>query len=601
MIARRYPIILITILLCSYAAPTLDNLTLSNVENSSKTSSRSVACSADVCISEVLVNAYGAETGAVGPNDWTSGEWVELHNQGTSVVDLSTWALEDHYNRPLSMTTNHVVYPSSATNVELAPGDFIVLARNGDGGSCGFCLKNSNGMVNLKDATGGLVHTISWTSSPTEGTSLVEDASNPTADWVESATLSPGEANQGGTPAGPTYFSGDIIISEVMADAFPSYDNASYPGGEWVEILNQGNTLIDLTGYYISDAAGNIIEMDEDHLIGYSANSDSLTISPGATRIVAVNGSTSSGVLNNAVEKLRVHWPNGTIGDEVNWTTNEPGFSLSRVTGSDAMFISAYPTINSTNMDRMQNLPTMDANLFITEYLPSTNTTGNFPNGKWIEITNNGTTTVDVAGWSITNGKGEILIFDPATMVFNQTHSGVTEVSSGERRLVVMSNNFDLHDYYEHLVMHDNLGNVVDSAWHSNYFGDNVSMVRDYESLGAPWLPSNWLTPGEPEPGIEPYVAVDIIFTEVLPDSFGSDTQSWPNGEWLELLNNDTTAIDLTGWKLKASNSRSFTIDAHNLPLQSDAIIQPGEIALIALNGTNSFYLKQTTDIITHF
>ena len=54
------------------------------------------------------------------------------------------------------------------------------------------------------------------------------------------------------------------------------------------------------------------------------------------------------------------------------------------------MFISAYPTINSTNMDMMQNFTTMATDLFITEYLPSTNTTGDFPDGKWIEIFNNG-------------------------------------------------------------------------------------------------------------------------------------------------------------------------------------------------------------------
>ena len=69
MIAKRYPIILIAVLLCSYAAPTLDSLTLSEDGGTSETSSRSAACSGDVCISEVLVNAFGSETGAVGPND----------------------------------------------------------------------------------------------------------------------------------------------------------------------------------------------------------------------------------------------------------------------------------------------------------------------------------------------------------------------------------------------------------------------------------------------------------------------------------------------------------------------------------------------------
>ena len=40
----------------------------------------------------------------------------------------------------------------------------------------------------------------------------------------------------------------------------------------------------------------------------------------------------------------------------------------------------------------------MTGDIYLTEYLPSTNTTGNFPNGKWIEIVNNGSNMIDVAG-----------------------------------------------------------------------------------------------------------------------------------------------------------------------------------------------------------
>ena len=101
-------------------------------------------------------------------------------------------------------------------------------------------------------------------------------------------------------------------------------------------------------------------------------------------------------------------------------------------------------------------------------------------------------------------------------MIFNQT-TGVTQVNNGERRLVSMSNNFDLYDYYEHLVLKDNNGIIVDcDRQHSNYFGENVSMIRDYDNLGYAWIPSNWMTPGEAEPGTEPYVSVDVIFTEIL-------------------------------------------------------------------------------------
>ena len=63
---------------------------------------------------------FGSETGAVGPADWTSGEWVELYNSGTVTVDLSSWTIEDHSSRALTMSTNNVVHPTSATNLRLS-------------------------------------------------------------------------------------------------------------------------------------------------------------------------------------------------------------------------------------------------------------------------------------------------------------------------------------------------------------------------------------------------------------------------------------------------------------------------------------------------
>ena len=109
-------------------------------------------------------------------------------------------------------------------------------------------------------------------------------------------------------------------------------------------------------------------------------------------------------------------------------------------------------------------------------------------------------------------------------------------------------------------------------------------------------MPSTWITPGQPEPGSGPVSSSDIIFTEIMPNPLGADTQSWPLGEWIEIYNNDSSVADINGWKLKANN-RTFVIDVYNLPLQSDTLIQPGDVAIIALNGTSSFYLKQSSDI----
>ena len=109
-------------------------------------------------------------------------------------------------------------------------------------------------------------------------------------------------------------------MTEVMANPWPSFDNATWPGGEWVEILNTGTADIDLTGYSIEDAAGNALPFNSSHLVNAS---QSMLISPGEHRIVAVNGTSTYGVLNNSkVESLTLKWPNGSRSQ--NSTFNHP-------------------------------------------------------------------------------------------------------------------------------------------------------------------------------------------------------------------------------------------------------------------------------------
>ena len=102
--------------------------------------------------------------------------------------------------------------------------------------------------------------------------------------------------------SGPTYVQSDVIIHEVMADPWPSYDNATWPGGEWVEIYNNGTSTIDLTGYWLQDLAGNMIQLDENHLVGASSDAETMLIYSQETRVIAVNATTNSGVLNNGQE-----------------------------------------------------------------------------------------------------------------------------------------------------------------------------------------------------------------------------------------------------------------------------------------------------------
>ena len=71
---------------------------LENAFEPERAGAKSTGCTGAVCLNELFVNAVGQETDAVGPADWTTGEWVELYNSGGSDVDLSGWYLQDHSN-----------------------------------------------------------------------------------------------------------------------------------------------------------------------------------------------------------------------------------------------------------------------------------------------------------------------------------------------------------------------------------------------------------------------------------------------------------------------------------------------------------------------
>ncbi|GIR75706.1 MAG: hypothetical protein CM15mP78_04050 [Candidatus Poseidoniales archaeon] len=214
-----------------------------------------------------------------------------------------------------------------------------------------------------------------------------------------------------------------------------------------------------------------------------------------------------------------------------------------------------------------------------------------FPDGEWIELHNTGTGSIDLMGWSIMDGMGNLTFLDPGTLVFNSTQ-GSTVIDPDGRRIVQFTSYTELWDDYNHLFLRDMTEQVVDTAHYTTDYGEDMALVRGSNVADA-WTPAPWKTPGQPEPGSTPS-ATTVRFSEILPDAVGSDSQTWPNGEWIELYNYGTMDVDVAGWKLQAA-SRSLTLHEFNMPLQDTTVVKAGEAALVALNGTSSFYLKHTS------
>ena len=573
---------LISLFLISLGAP-MAHQSLQQT-NAFESSGRSTACSGDICINEVIPNPAGQDDGT-----YPNGEWFELTNGGTSDVDLSSWSVQTSAGKSLNFDSNTIVgyQQGNASSWTISPGEYMIIARNGNNN---FYLTNTGMTLSLYDNNNNMVHEATW-GGVASGKSYEQDSTNPTGNWIPTGSPSPGQVN---TAGGPTVtIPSDLLITEVMANPWPSYDNDVWPGGEWVELMNTGTSDIDLTGWWLEDAAGTQLPFNTTHLVNATSNPSSYIISPGEHRIIAINGTSAYGVLNNGAETLTLKWPNGSASQEISWSSTVQGFALQPSAQPGGLWgYAPYPTPEGPNPMDIALMPRQVMEIQFTEIMSNATSDGSsFPDGEWIELHNSGTMDFDLMGWSIIDGLGNITHLDPGSLVFNSTQ-GSTMINAGERRLVEFTFDTQLWDDYNHLFLRDPSGQIVDTALYTTDYGEDIALVRG-EQTTDPWSPAPWKTPGQPEPGSTPSSGT-IQFSEILPDAVGADNQMWPLGEWLELHNYGTIDVDVGGWKLQAP-SRSLTLHEYNMPLQSTSVIPAGDVALIALNGTSSFYLKHTS------
>ncbi len=535
---------------------------------------RSIACSGDICISELMPNPSGLDTGA-----FPDGEWVELHNNGSSGVNLQGWKLEDNFHsHPINADT-WVGFANLSTPYVLPAGSYAIISESNQGS---LKLNNAGETLYLKDPTNTIIHTVT-TGTASVNTSKVPGATA-TDDYADSTGNTPGSANSGAS-SGPTFAESDLEISEIMPNPWPSEDNATWPGGEWVEIWNNGSDVINISGWTITDAVGNVLLFDKDHLIGNNS-----LMQAGEYRIIALNGSAQWGILNNGQETLKLVMPNGSFVQSLLWYDTVAGFTV--MTHSDGNIgLSTYPTPGMENSRPFYSLINTSSDIQFTEVMPNASDDGqSFPTGEWVEIHNNGSSNVDLSGWKIVDGMGNETMIDTSSLVVNSSQSA-TIINAGERRLVQFDQDTRLWDEYNHLVLFNNTGNIIDLAWWNSDFGENVSLLRDSD-INRTWAPSSMPTPGQPEPS-EDTIVIDFHINEIMPSPFGTDSDAYPDGEWIEIVNNGTTYVDINDFRFTAgASARVLIITPERMPLQENTHVAPGEIALIAANGSSSFYLK---------
>ncbi len=585
-----------------------------------------------IVINEVMAN----------PADESTGEYVELLNVGQLEQDLAGIILsdgdaEDVIEGYLGGTT---IVPAGGIAIILDPGyagqyslpvDAVLLttgnATLGNGLS-------TNDPIQVREPN-GYVAIDEWLIpyNPGDSNSVERvDATigNVASNWVNSPCAGNHSAGAPNCAAGnvtPNDTSA-LVITEVMSNPL---DEQS---GEYVEIWNSGTTAVDLSGLWVRDVSATNSTSDDD-LIPF-AGSDTvlppggiaLIVDPGnenqyrepiTTILMTTTDATIGNGLSASGDSVQL-WDGepdngGTLIDSYSWPTDAgDGNSVEKAdyAGGDAELNWVASTCPSGHSAGRLNCQAggVGSSLVINEVM---NNPLNEQSGEFIELYNFGSTDIDLATLSITDGDqtdalvayaagSTIVASGSFALIIDSGYNGDFEIPAG---LTVVTT-ADAHignglAVTDPITLIDTDGASPVDTWQMPFNPGNGNSVEKVNHLvndyGSNWAASDCAA------GASPGLANCVSYTPIpagTTDLWISEVMSNPlvesTGEFVEVYNHGTTIIDLWGLILYDGDAWDFVREFNN----GSTLLYPGEYAVIVdLDYAGQYTIPSGTTVLT--
>jgi hypothetical protein len=288
---------------------------------------------------DVVIN----ELAWMGNTNSANDEWIELYNNTNESITLNDWVLKNS-DEKLKINLEGTIlskgfYLLERTDDNAVPTITADLVYKG-------ALRNEGESLKLYDSSGNLIDEINANSGWAAG----NNATKQTMERISSGNWQTSQ-NVGGTPKAknsadekilappsPTPLQLSSPLSTSTPPAVPTIGSflKTYPLGiiineilpspdgpdeteEWVEISNQNNFEVDLTGWQLCDFFGKTKKY---------AFADGTTIK--ALSFLALSRPETQIILNNSGDKLSLVRPDGAVADTISYEVAIRGQSLAR-------------------------------------------------------------------------------------------------------------------------------------------------------------------------------------------------------------------------------------------------------------------------------
>lgn len=293
-------------------------------------------------ISEVLPNNRSYR-----PDE--DGEYVdviELHNESDNAISLNGLFLSDDATKK-----DKWAFP----DVSIEPDQYLIVYASGKNRTEGtelhasFSLSADGESVVISDSQGRLIDRMSYGATEAD-----VSWSLTSGQWTDSLPPTPGFSNDSSGVARVDKELTDansyrVYINEVMASTRATNDESSGQSNDWVELYNASNSVVDLSGWGLSDNAGRPRKWQFP---------DGASIGPGEYMLVYLSGNdgltdgryhTSFSLSSSGSESLTLCSPDGGIVDRMPAERMYAEISRGRITGQDGFFLFDQATPGAAN------------------------------------------------------------------------------------------------------------------------------------------------------------------------------------------------------------------------------------------------------------